>query len=57
MRRLLLESVKAVESGEDPLGTGSSYYNVRAIERLLPGDVDWRKALEPEIYPDLVTVR
>jgi hypothetical protein len=57
MRRLLLEAVKAVDSGGDPPGTGTSYYNVRAIERLLPDGVDWREALQPEIYPELAGVR
>jgi nitrite reductase/ring-hydroxylating ferredoxin subunit len=57
MRRLLLDAVKAVESGDNPPGTDESYYNVRAIERVLPGGVDWREALQSEIYPELVGVR
>jgi len=56
MRRLLLESVKAVQSGGAPSAPGTSYYNVRAIERVLPGGVDWREALQEEIYPNLATV-
>jgi len=50
-RRLLIQAAHAVEDGGDPPGTGASYYNVRAIERVLPQGSDWRAALHPEIYP------
>jgi phenylpropionate dioxygenase-like ring-hydroxylating dioxygenase large terminal subunit len=50
-RRLLIQAARAVEDGGDPPGTGPSYYGVRAIERVLPPDTDWRAALRAEIYP------
>ena len=37
--------------GGDPPGTGESYYNVRAIDGILPKDADWKKALEDQMYP------
>jgi phenylpropionate dioxygenase-like ring-hydroxylating dioxygenase large terminal subunit len=49
-RRLLLQAVKTVSEGGDPPGTGSSYYQARAIERILPQGVAWRDALLPEMY-------
>lgn len=36
----------------DPSGTGASYYNVRAIERIFPAAQSWREALLPEMYPE-----
>jgi phenylpropionate dioxygenase-like ring-hydroxylating dioxygenase large terminal subunit len=56
-RRLLLESAKTVAEGGDPLGADDSYYHVRAIERVLPADADWRGILGPEIYPELALAR
>ncbi len=52
-RRLLLQATRTVADGGDPLGTGPSYYNVRAIERLLPPGVQWRDAILDEMYPEL----
>jgi hypothetical protein len=54
---LLLEAVRKVQAGEDPPGITDSYYNVRAIERVLPRGVDWRDALQAEIYPELAAAR
>jgi hypothetical protein len=51
MRRLLLQAIKAVQEGNDPLGTDTSYYQARAIEQVLPKGVAWRDALLPEMYP------
>jgi phthalate 4,5-dioxygenase len=50
-RRLLLQALKTVREGGDPLGTDTSYYQVRAIEQVLPKGVAWRDALLPEMYP------
>ena len=50
-RRLLLEATRTVADGGDPPGTGTSYYNIRAIERLLGPDVQWRDAILDEMYP------
>ena len=57
MRRVLLDAVKAVQDDGDPPGTRTSYYNVRAIERVLPGGIDWRQELHAEIYPEEVPSR
>jgi phenylpropionate dioxygenase-like ring-hydroxylating dioxygenase large terminal subunit len=49
-RRLLLQAVKTVQEGGDPLGTDTSYYQARAIEQVLPKGVAWRDALLPAMY-------
>jgi phthalate 4,5-dioxygenase len=48
-RRLLLGAVKTVQAGAVPLGTGPSYYGLRANEGVIPRDTDWRAALAPEM--------
>ncbi|MBI3329766.1 MAG: aromatic ring-hydroxylating dioxygenase subunit alpha [Nitrospinae bacterium] len=51
-RRQLLQAIKTVREGGDPPGTDSSYYQARAIERILPKEVPWREALLPEMYAE-----
>ena len=53
MRRLLLQAIKTVQEGGDPLGTDTSYYQARAIEKILPRGIAWRDALLPEMYPTI----
>ena len=50
-RRMLLGAASTVSDGGDPPGTGESYYNVRAIDALLPKDSDWKEALADQMYP------
>ncbi len=50
-RRMLLAAAGTVADGGDPPGTGDSYYNVRAIDAILPGDADWRESLDDQMYP------
>jgi phenylpropionate dioxygenase-like ring-hydroxylating dioxygenase large terminal subunit len=50
-RRLLLQAIKTVREGCDPLGTDTSYYQARAIEQILPKGAAWRDALLPAMYP------
>jgi phthalate 4,5-dioxygenase len=50
-RLLLLRAVKTVQAGGDPPGVGSSYYSVRAIEKIVPSTIRWQDALKKEIYP------
>ena len=50
-RRMLLGAASTVSDGGDPPGTGDSYYNVRAIDGLLPKDSDWKEALAGQMYP------
>src|SRR5437660_6037235 len=40
-RRQLLHAVKAVQEGKDPPGVAPTYYQVRAIEKVLPKGADW----------------
>ncbi len=41
-RRILLRALKDLDQGIDLPGSGTSFYNVRAIERFVPGDTTWR---------------
>jgi phthalate 4,5-dioxygenase len=50
-RLLLLRAVRTVQANGDPPGVGSSYYSVRAIEKILPETERWQDALKAEIYP------
>ncbi|HTE84270.1 MAG TPA: Rieske 2Fe-2S domain-containing protein, partial [Dehalococcoidia bacterium] len=40
-RQLLMRAIQAVEDGAGPRGADTSYYGVRAIERVIPNDADW----------------
>lgn len=50
-RNLLLSAVKTVEDGGDPPAADSSYYDLRAIERVLPPEAQWLEALRDQMYP------
>jgi phthalate 4,5-dioxygenase oxygenase subunit len=50
-RELLLQATKTVLDGGDPPGADDSYYNLRAIEKVLPDGVYWADALKDEMYP------
>lgn len=50
-RLLLLKAMGLVRDGNDPPGTGTSYYHLRAIEDLVPRGVSWRNALMDRISP------
>jgi phenylpropionate dioxygenase-like ring-hydroxylating dioxygenase large terminal subunit len=50
-RELLLGAVKTVADGGSPPGADASYYNIRAIERVLPPDAHWLEALKEQMYP------
>jgi hypothetical protein len=47
-RRALLGAIRSVERGETPLGVGRSYYRLRAIEKILEPEIQWREALAAE---------
>ncbi len=49
-RRLLMEAVKVQREGGTPRGLGASYYDIRAMEKVLPSG-PWRPALVPEMDP------
>ena len=42
LRRLLRQAVRTVEEGGTPAGVRSSYYQLRAAEKVVPRTVDWR---------------
>ena len=50
-RRMLINAASTVADGGDPPGIGESYYRVRAIDAILSKDVDWKDALEADMYP------
>ena len=50
-RRLLIQAAQTVADGGDPPGVGDTYYMARAIDKILPNDVQWRDALLSEMYP------
>lgn len=45
-RRILLRRLKHAPPDEDPPGVAPTYYTVRAIERVIDRDVDWRTGLK-----------
>ena len=51
-RKLLAEAVRSVQEGEAPRGSGESYYNIRAAEKIFPTSLAWREILLPEMYPE-----
>jgi phthalate 4,5-dioxygenase oxygenase subunit len=50
-RRQLLESVRAVEGGDDPVGVGTSYYGAVAVDRVMPAGADFRQELLADMFP------
>jgi phthalate 4,5-dioxygenase oxygenase subunit len=54
MRRLLRQAVMTVQEGGTPAGVRPSYYTLRAALEVLPGDVDWREILAPDITPEKI---
>jgi phthalate 4,5-dioxygenase len=53
-RRMLLRAVRDVEAGNNPAGTGTSYYHIRAGEEVLPNDADWHAIMAPDITKDKI---
>ncbi len=53
-RKLLLEAMEIVERGGDPPGVGTSYYEARAAELVLPKADNWRSALLPKMNPSTI---
>ena len=49
-RKLLVEAIKTVGDGGTPRGARDEYYNIRAIDRVLPADQPWQ-TLKPDMYP------
>ena len=51
LRRLLLQAVKTVQEGGEPPGVQPTYCALRAIERMLPRQADWRAIMLPDMAP------
>src|SRR5919201_4214828 len=51
-RRLLLQAVKTVQRGGSPPAADTSYYHLRAIDRIVPEGETWRDALVQLMYPE-----
>ena len=51
-RLLLLQAARSIGKKIDPPGIGPSYYRLRAIEKVLPHDAQWRVAMKDEICPN-----
>ena len=49
-RRQLLESVRAVEGGGDPVGVGTSYYGAVAVDRVMSAAADFRRELQSDMF-------
>jgi hypothetical protein len=52
MRRLLLDATRTVQRGGSPPAADTSYYHLRAIDRIVPAGTPWREALLPLMYPE-----
>jgi phthalate 4,5-dioxygenase oxygenase subunit len=49
LRQLLLEGMADVEAGRTPRGTDAAdYQRVRALDHIIPKDLDWQEALKEE---------
>jgi hypothetical protein len=57
MRRLLLQAINSVEAGGDPPAADTSYYQLRAVERIVPDGTEWRDEMLPAMYPQSVAER
>ena len=43
-RQVLLQAVKAVQAGDDPPATDTSYYRARSAVKIMPAKASWREA-------------
>ena len=51
-RHLLIQAANKVRQGADPMGLQPSYYNIRALGKILPAGIRWQEALKTELFPD-----
>ncbi len=49
-RRMMLEAIKTVEDGGDPLGVNAKVHELRAIDKVLPRSARWLEALAAETH-------
>jgi phthalate 4,5-dioxygenase oxygenase subunit len=57
MRRLLLQAIKTVQAGGDPPAADTSYYRLRAVERIVPEGTEWRDTMLAAMYQTSETER
>ena len=50
-RRMLLRAIQTMKDGGSPPGVGESYYNIRAIEEVIPAAKSGLEELAPKMYP------
>jgi phthalate 4,5-dioxygenase oxygenase subunit len=51
MRQLLMEATHDVEAGRMPRGVDpATYRTVRAVDRTIPADVNWKDAVKDDLY-------
>jgi hypothetical protein len=48
----LASGVESFAEGGSPSGPGTSYYELRAREAVLPVETDWRRQMMPEMQPE-----
>ncbi len=53
-RKKLRDAVRTVEGGGTPEGLGTTYYDLRAGEGVLPKEADWRQELTPTMRPEQI---
>jgi hypothetical protein len=51
-RHLLVQATNKVRQGAEPMGLQPSYYNVRALGKILPAGIRWQDAMKNELFPD-----
>jgi hypothetical protein len=49
---MVIDAATKVRELGDPPATGTSYYNVRAIDKILADGVNWFEELRGELYPN-----
>ena len=54
-RKKLRDAVRTVAAGGTPEGLGTTYYDLRAGEGVLPRDADWRRELTPHMRAEIVS--
>ena len=53
-RKKLRDAIRTVEAGGVPEGLGTTFYDLRASEGVIPRDADWRRELTPTMRPEAI---
>ncbi len=54
VRKKLMEGVSLVADGGDPAGVGTSYYELRAFEKVYPAETDWKAETLKLMHPETI---